>query len=106
MSEVNGVKIPNEATTLIGAPEQLVAAVHRLGESEGYERVRLDRGTAGSGAWYEVGFAGGQVRVRWSHVGTSDFAVQSADTNTLRVITSSMRMNISEAQKTNGGDWE
>jgi hypothetical protein len=96
------VKIPNDLPQLLGAPEDLVAAVHRLGESEGYQRVRLDRGTAGSGAWYEVGFSGGEVRVRWSHVGTADYQVASADTDTLRVIAGSMRMNITEAQGQNG----
>lgn len=101
MSDRNGVKIPNDLPQLLGAPEDLVAAVHRLGESEGYTRVRLDRGTAGSGAWYEVGFSGGEVRVRWSHVGTADYKVGTADVDTLRVIASSMAMNASEAQRAN-----
>lgn len=98
----DGVKIPHDSPRMLGAPEELVAAVHRMGESEGYERVRIDRGTHRTGAWYEVGFAGGEVRVRWSHVGTADYQVAKADEATLRVISGSMAMNITEARP---ADW-
>lgn len=100
MSELNGVKIPADQPRPIGAPEDLIAAIHEIGAAEGYERVRLDRGLdRASGAWYEVGFAGGEVRIRWSHVGTADYAVAKADADTLRSISRSMTWNTDEARE-------
>lgn len=103
MPELNGVKIPADRPRPANSPDALIEMFHVQGMAEGYERVRLDRGTHRTGAWYEIGYAGGEVRIRWSHVGTADFKVTHADEDTLRVVTDSMRMNISEARPLNWG---
>lgn len=36
--------------------EWLIRRIHRIGESNGYERVRVDRGAVDAQTYYEVGY--------------------------------------------------
>lgn len=101
MPDVNGVKIPADQPRPANSPDALIEMFHAEGMAEGYKRVRLDRGqnTDVPAAWYEIGYSGGEVRIRWSHVGTADYQVDQADERTLSVVQTSMALNRTEARK-------
>lgn len=75
----HGVKIPNQMVSG-DAAAGLVADLHERAELSGYSRVRLDRGMHETGAWYELGYSYGEIKIRLSHM--EDYVITKIDETT------------------------
>ena len=91
----HGVKIPNQQVSGEAA-KTLIADLHEKGELLDYSRVRLDRGMDRHGAWYEIGYTYGEVKVRLSH--QPDYTVTKIEDTTVEHFETMLYHNTAKAK--------